>query len=214
MTLNLVGKLTPLARVGSVISPTICWASPLKPTKTVDFLVISFWHKPIPSRALLKMMLAELPPSTSTRRSRQLLTVKEITKPSWCSASHTSSSSKVIAIASSLCSSSDLQDLGTTDEGSPSLASLLAVEYVSPYTSDPVKITLITLTYVGVAGGMVLAGFLSKDVFPLSLSRSCKWHLLSMNATSPSSAKHSSCLGPWSWWNFHHFDGSFCASGW
>lgn len=77
MTLNHVGRLTPLAKVGSMISPTVCYTSPLKSTKTIDFVVLSLSQRPIPSRAFLKMMLAELPPSTSTRRSRQLLTVKD-----------------------------------------------------------------------------------------------------------------------------------------
>lgn len=89
---------------------------------------------PYLSRAFLNRMLVEFPPSTSMCRSKQLLTVKYMTKPSWCSSLHMSSSSKVMDIASNFISSFDLQDLGTLEEGDPSLASRLAVDYVSLQT--------------------------------------------------------------------------------
>lgn len=193
-TLNLVCKLTPLAKVGKVISPTVCCASPLKPTRIVDFFVISLSWRPIPSRAFLNKMLVELPPSTSTHHSRQLPTVKDMTNPSWCSSSHTSSSSKVIDITSNFLLSG-LQDLETLEEVEPSLTSRVAGEYISPQTSDPPELTLITLTWVGDTCGFGLEGFLSKDDFPSSLRRSCRCPLFNMNAMQ------SSILWLWSWWN-------------
>lgn len=49
-TLNLVCKLTPLTKVGNMISPIAYCAAPLNPTRTVDFLIIPLWSRPIPSK--------------------------------------------------------------------------------------------------------------------------------------------------------------------
>ncbi|KAF3568112.1 hypothetical protein DY000_02013402 [Brassica cretica] len=75
--------LTPSAYTGRITTPAVCLTSPLKPMSGVTLRVRVFSSSPRSWYAIWKIMLLELPLSTSILFTNQFATVREITRASW-----------------------------------------------------------------------------------------------------------------------------------
>ena len=82
-TRSLVDMLTPSAYTGRITSPAVFLTSPLNPMSGVTLRVRVLSSSPRSWYAVWKIMLLELPLSTSILFTKQFATVREIIRASW-----------------------------------------------------------------------------------------------------------------------------------
>ncbi|WZZ61274.1 hypothetical protein YC2023_061381 [Brassica napus] len=82
-TRNLVDILTPSAYTGRIASLAVCLTSPLNPMSGVTLHVWVLSSRNRSWYAIWKIMLLDLPLSTSILFTKQFATVREITRASW-----------------------------------------------------------------------------------------------------------------------------------